>query len=145
MRLLALEVHQKTGSRSIRQSHYASLRRDTPRTYVVLAQQFLAQFPHDGDFLEGLQLQHKLNPAAHLRGVVALASLYDERSMRRAFALAREYQAYSHAFIRGLLESRAIPQALDPDRPDELASPLPRVAVRADLRPYQQLLWDAGR
>ncbi len=74
-----------------------------------------------------------------------LASLYDERSMRRAFALAREHKTYSHAFIRGLLESRAVPQAVDPGRPADQAASLPRVAVRADLRPYQQLLWEAGR
>lgn len=123
--------------------HYASLRRGTPRTYVVLSQEFLSRFPHDADFLEGLQLQHKLNPAEHLRGVMALSSLYDERSMRRAFALAREYKTYSHAFIRGLLESRAVPQAVDPAQPTGVASPLPRVAIQADLRPYQQLLWEA--
>ncbi len=123
--------------------HYASLRRGTPRTYVVLSQQFMAKFPHDAEFLEGLQLQHKLNPAEHLRGIMELASLYDERSMRRAFVLAREYKTYSHAFIRGLLESRAVPQAVDPDQPADLPSPLPTVAIRADLRPYQQLLWKA--
>jgi hypothetical protein len=125
--------------------HYASLRRGTPRTYVVLSEQFLARFPHDADLLEGLQLQHTHNPADHLRGVMELASLYDERSMRRAFALAREYKSYSHVFIRGLLESRAVPQAVEPDRPSDQASPLPRVAVQTDLRPYQQLLWEAGR
>jgi hypothetical protein len=112
---------------------------------VVLSQQFLARFPHDADFLEGLQLQHTYNPAEHLRGVMELSSLYDERSMRRAFALAREYKTYSHAFVRGLLESRAVPQAVDPEDPGDQAASLPRVAVRADLRPYQQLLWEAGR
>jgi hypothetical protein len=128
------------------QEHYASLRRGTPRTYVVLSRDFLARFPHDAEFLEGLQLQHKLNPVEHLRGVMDLASLYDERSMRRAFTLAREYKTYSHAFIRGLLESRAIPQAIEPDRQsDPVSPPLPRVPVQTDLRPYQQLLWEAGR
>ena len=34
---------------------------------------------------------------------------------RRAFILAREYKTYSHAFIRGLLESRAVPQIVDPE------------------------------
>ena len=133
------------GATVIVQEHYASLRRGTPRTYVVLSKQFLAQFPHDADFLEGVGLQHKLNPAEHLRGVMELASLYDERSMRRAFALAREYRTYSHGFIRGLLESRAIPQVVDPDRPNGPPSPLPGVTVHSDLRAYQELLWEAGR
>ena len=139
------ELSPVKGATVMVQEHYASLRRGTPRTYVVLSQQFLARFPHDADFLEGLQLQHKLNPAEHLRGIMELTSLYDERSLRRAFELAREYRTYSHAFIRGLLESRAIPQAVDPDRSSDVASPLPSVPVQTDLRPYQQLLWEAGR
>lgn len=143
--IAAHALSRTKGATIMVREHYASLRRGTPRTYVVLSEQFLARFPHDADLLEGLQLQHTHNPAEHLRGVMELASLYDERSMRRAFALAREYKTYSHAFIRGLLESRAIPQAVAPDRPDDQASPLPRVAVRTDLRPYQQLLWEAGR
>jgi transposase len=138
-------LSQVKGATVINREHYASLRRGTPRTHVVLSQQFLARFPHDADFLEGLQLQHTHNPAEHLRGVMELASLYDERSMRRAFALAREYKTYSHAFVRGLLESRAIPQAVEPDRPSDLASPLPTATVQTDLRPYQELLWEAGR
>jgi transposase len=133
------------GATVINREHYASLRRGTPRTYVMLSQQFLARFPHDADFLEGLQLQHTHNPAEHLRGVMELASLYDERSLRRAFALAREYKTYSHAFVRGLLESRAIPQVVEPDRPSDLASALPTAMVQTDLRPYQELLWEAGR
>ena len=134
------------GATVIVEAHYASLRRGTPRTLVVLSKDFLAKFPHDADFLEGLQLQHTHNPAEHLRGIVDLASLYDERSMRRAFDLAREYKTYSHSFIRGLLESRAVPQAVEPDRPSEpIAPPLPRVPVQTDLRPYQRLLWEAGR
>ena len=104
-----------------------------------------ARFPHDADFLEGLQLQHTHNPAEHLRGVMELVSLYDERSMRRTFALAREYKTYSHAFIRGLLESRAVPQIVDPEGAGSPASPGPRTEVHGDLRPYQQLLWEAGR
>ena len=44
------------------EEHYATLRRGTPRTYVVLAEAFLARFPHHADFFEGLTAQHKLNP-----------------------------------------------------------------------------------
>jgi transposase len=138
-------LSQVKGATVINREHYASLRRGTPRTYVVLSQQFLAQFPHDADFLEGVQLQHTHNPAEHLHGIMELTSLYDERSMRRAFALAREYRTYSHGFVRGLLESRAVPQAVDVEPSSEMATALPRVTVRTDLRPYQQLLWEAGQ
>lgn len=131
------------GTTVIRQEHYAPLRRTTAKTYVVLAAQFLARFPDQAAFLEGLVAQHKLNPADHLRGVMELATLYDQPSLERAFALAREYNTYAHGFIRGLLESSGQPH------PNALAAPgpatagghaLPRASVHGDLGPYQRLL-----
>jgi hypothetical protein len=122
--------------------HYAPLRRGPARTYVVLAEQFLARFPQHAAFLEGLTRQHKLNPAAHLRGVLELALLYDAAPLEHAFAVAQEYQTYSHGFIRGLLESgeppttgaAASPAAALPGRA------LPPAPVRCDLGRYQRLL-----
>ena len=96
--------------------HYAPLRRTAARTYVVLAGQFLERFPHQAAFLDGLVAQHKMNPADHLRGVMELASLYDTGSLERAFAIAQEYNTYSHGFVRGLLESTTQPEV------DELAT-----------------------
>src|SRR4029078_3781456 len=63
------------------QEHYATLRRATGRTTVVLAEQFLARFPRQRAFLEGLVAQHKLNQGAHLRATLELAcvSLRDMR------------------------------------------------------------------
>ena len=118
--------------------HYAPLRRTAARTYVVLAEQFLERLPHQAAFLDGLAAQHKINPADHLRGVMELASLYDTGSLERAFAIAQEYNTYSHGFVRGLLESTTQPEV------DELAPlagrPLPTAVVRADLGRYQRLL-----
>jgi transposase len=138
------ELSRVKGKTVMVQEHYASLRRGTPRTYAVLSQAFLQRFPHDADFLEGLQLQHRINPAAHLRGVMELATLYDERSLRRTFALAREYKTYSHSFIRGLLERRG---AMESEEVEQQTRPVgwPPASVRADLGVYQQLLWEAGR
>jgi hypothetical protein len=118
--------------------HYAPLRRGPARTYVVLAEQFLARFPHHAAFLAGLTTQHKVNPAAHLRGVLELALLYEADRLERAFAVAQEYQTYSQGFIRGLLESGGPPTASP-------ASPLPGRAlppapVQCDLGRYQRLL-----
>jgi transposase len=122
--------------------HYAPLRRGPARTYVVLAEQFLARFPHHASFLEGLTTQHKLNPAAHLRGVLELALLYDAARLEAAFAVAQEYQTYSHGFIRGLLESGG-PPAASP-APSAVAPltgrALPPAPVRCDLGRYQRLL-----
>jgi transposase len=135
------------GTTVLRDEHYAPLRRGPARTYVVLAEQFLARFPHHAAFLEGLTTQHKLNPAAPLRGVLELALLYDPASLERAFAVAQEYQTYSHGFLRGLLERTGQPAPGSPSTtdPSPLARPaLPATAVHCDLGAYQRLL-EVGR
>ena len=119
-------------------AHYAPLRRGPARTYVVLAEQFLARFPHHAAFLAGLTTQHKLNPAAHLRGVLELALLYEAARLERAFAVAQECQTYSQGFIRGLLESGEPPTAsAAPSLPGRA---LPTAPVQCDLGRYQRLL-----
>jgi transposase len=130
------------GTTVIQDEHYAALRRGPARTYVVLAEQFLARFPHHAPFLEGLTAQHKLNPAAHLRGVLELALLYDAASLEHAFAVAQEYQTYSQSFLRGLLARAGQPA---PGSPIAAAPPLagrtlPAAPVQCDLGRYQRLL-----
>ena len=130
------------GTTVIQDDHYAPLRRGPARTYVVLAKQFLARFPQHAAFLEGLTTQHQPNAAAHLRGVLELALLYAPARLEAAFAVAQEYQTYSHGFIRGLLASGAPPTA---SLPPASSLPLtgrsmPPTAVRCDLGRYQRLL-----
>lgn len=153
--LVEHQVSATKGTIVMLEEHYAPLRRGTAKTYAVLAEQFLARFPHQAAFLEGLVAQHKLSPAAPLRAIVELATLYDTASLERAFALAHEYTTYSPGFVRGLLES-ADPSAIDPASVAPPASgqaatappgpglpserPLPATTVQADLRPYQALL-----
>ena len=74
------------GTTVLIQEHYATLRRKSARTTVVLAEQFLARFPRQRPFLDGLIAQHKLNPADHLRPVLELADVYDAASLEHAFA-----------------------------------------------------------
>lgn len=125
------------------QEHYAPLRKTVARTYVVLATQFLARFPHQQAFLDGLVAQHKLNPADHLRPILELADVYDAASLAQAFALATAYNTYSHAFVRGVLEGEG--------RPATLASPTegplragPTTLVHTDLAVYQRVLEVVG-
>lgn len=122
--------------------HYAPLRRTVARTYVVLAKQFLERFPHQAAFLDGLVAQHKMNPADHLRGVMELAGLYDTASLERVFAIAQEYNTYSHGFVRGLLEStgQAEPGGAEDGLAPQVGRPLPAAVVHADLGRYQRLL-----
>jgi hypothetical protein len=109
---------------------------------VVLAEQFLARFPQQAVFLEGLTAQHHGNTAAHLRGVLELALLYDAAQLEAAFAVAQEYQTYSHGFIRGLLESGGPPAVspTPPPGPPLAGRALPPAPVRCDLGRYQRLL-----
>lgn len=107
-----LAEHQLSATKGtivMRPEHYAPLRRGTARTYVVLAEQFLKQFPQRSAFLEGLLAQHKLDPTRHLHGVMELASLYDAASLERALDVAAEYNTYSHTFVRGVLEHQTAP------------------------------------
>ena len=82
-----------------------------------------------------LVAQHKLNPAAHLRGVLELALLYEAASLERAFAVAHEYQTYSHGFIRGLLESGAPPTASPPGPAGGRTARAPAPAARLQAAP----------
>lgn len=127
--------------------HYAPLRKTTARTYVVLAEQFLARFPHEQAFLEGLVAQYKLSPATHLRPILELADVYNGASMARAFAVAVSYNTYSHAFVRGLLEGEGCPSAATAAA-ERSASELPRAVpttlVRSDLAVYQRVLEVVG-
>ena len=74
--------------------------------------------------------------------MLELALLYDVARLEHAFAVAQEYQTYSHGFIRGLLES-AEPPTTAPAASPATALPgraLPPAPVRCDLGRYQRLL-----
>ena len=136
-------LSQHHGTTVLVQEHYATLRRATGRTTVVLAEQFLARFPRQRAFLEGLVAQHKLNPADHLRPILELADVYDAASLEQAFATAQTYNTYSKTFVRGILEQEGsmLPAAAEPiarnnDGRLGIAPPL----VRADLGVYQRVL-----
>ena len=147
--LVEQQVSATQGTIVMLEEHDAPLRRGTAKTYAVLAEQFLARFPHQAAFLEGLVAQHKLGPAAPLRAIMELATRDDATSLERAFGLAQEYTTYSPSFVRGLLEHADHPaidpsgasSATDPSRPGlPTERRLPATAVQADLRPYQALL-----
>src|SRR5207253_4693597 len=145
--IVAEHAHShRHGTTVLIQEHYATLRRTSARTTVVLAEQFLARFPRQRAFLEGLVAQHKLNPADHLRPILELADVYDAASLERAFATARTYNTYSHTFVRGILEQdgTTAPVAATPLASAGgvlgLAAPL----VRADLGVYQRVLEAVG-
>ncbi len=136
-----LAEHQLSATKGtivMRPEHYAPLRRGTARTYVVLAEQFLKQFPQRAAFLEGLLAQHKLDPTRHLHGIMELTSLYDAASLDRALLVATEYNTYSHTFVRGVLEHKAVPAVEGTGITPQHS--LPVTIVQPDLSRYQRVL-----
>jgi hypothetical protein len=140
-------LSQRHGTTVLIQEHYATLRRTSARTTVVLAEQFLARFPHRRAFLEGLIAQHKLNPADQLRPVLELADVYEAASLEHAFTTARTYNTYSHTFVRGILEQDGTVHTASSASVNSggtgvfgIGAPL----VHADLGVYQRVLEAVG-
>jgi hypothetical protein len=132
-------LSQKKGATILVKEHYEALRRKQARTRVVLEKEFLERFPEQRDFLEKLYVQQKLNPVSHLGPILELATIYSREAMTRAFALAHEYNTFSHHFIRGLLE-REMPVEMRPETKATTLWSVPAIKVDADLSAYQELM-----
>jgi hypothetical protein len=129
----------KKGVTILNPEHYAGLRKQTPLTKVVLADAFLARFPDQRPFLDGLLAQYKLAPVGHLRAILELAAVYSEDALRAVFATAVTFNTYSHRFVRGLLELGPVPGA-DPSRLAVVFAPVPATPVQRGLAVYQGVL-----
>lgn len=117
-------------------AHYVGFRKGSPRTKGRVDAAFLHRFPDHQWFIDAVHIQHKANGADHLRGILDLAELYVSDAIIAALGVSREYNTYSHRFIRGLLEAG-----------DVTTSPRPATAVvpvdtrfAADLGVYQMIL-----
>lgn len=122
-------------------AHYAGLRGHEPTSRVIVSRAFLARFPAEQAFVDGVFAQHRPNGVAHLRAVLRLAAVYPTEELQVALAAAHTYQSYSHAFIRGVVEAHGArlgaPGA--PPVPAVVTAPVAS-ALTADLRVYQALL-----
>lgn len=130
-------IAAQKGMTMINPAHYEGLRRGLAKTRTVLEESFLRIFPDHGSFAEALFIQHKSNGVAHLRAIMALAEIYPPEALKTAFAAAKEYNTYSHSFIRGLLESSGTSRQAVP-APIKTARPASNVV--ADLAVYQRIL-----
>ncbi len=127
------------GSLVIQQEHYAGLRQRTPLTKVIISAAFLARFPDQQAFLEGLLAAHPTGPALLLRAVLDLAASYPDDALRAAFAAAVQHRCYTLPFLRGLIEQHA-PRQEVPQRLAVVLAALPTQPVTRPLTVYQQLL-----
>jgi len=133
------DLAAKKGSTNIDPTHYDGLRKAVPKTRVLLEEAFLGLFPEQAPFIEGLLIQQKNNALDHLRAILGLAEVYPREALAAAFVAAKEYNTYSHRFIRGLLEAGE--WAPGDARPADPAGPN---SLTVDLQVYQQIL-EAGR
>jgi transposase len=77
-----------------------------------LLRQFLRLAPQAEEYYRQLEAR-RLNPAQHLRRIVALSEIYGEQAVGRALTDALEYHAFSSEYIANILEQRArqLPEA----------------------------------
>jgi transposase len=127
----------RKGSTVLDPAHYEGLRQRLAKTRPLLQESFRTRFPEQDWFLEGVLIQHPNNALDHLRAILALAEVYPAPALCAAFERAREYNTYTHRFVRGLLESGVAEDAplTGRDRP-QAGDPTPSRA----LAPYQQIL-----
>jgi transposase len=130
------------GTTVIDPAHYEGLRADVPRTRTRVTATFLERFPGYDWFLTELLAAHPPNGVAHLQAILRLADVYPAEALMAAFEAARPHQAYSHAFVRGVLEAGSAPAQRTPT--SRLSLQVPATPVRADLSVYQALLQRAG-
>ena len=151
-----LEVHNQKGDLvashvlargkgviTLLEGQYEGLRQAQPRTWTVLRESFLEQFPEHETFLEKLHAQQRFNHVAHLRGILDLTKLYPAEIMEEAFQMAEIYNTFSRDFVRGLVERHTPVEAPLPGVPLSLR-PVPVLTIRGDLGTYQELLVGKG-
>jgi transposase len=129
----------RKGLTILNQEHYAGLRTQTPLTKALLAEAFLARFPDQQAFLDGVIAQYKLAPVSQLRAILELAQTYPAEALRAAFAQAITFNTYSHQFVRGLLQARPV-SVPEPTRLAGVGTRVPHTPVTRDLAVYQGVL-----
>jgi hypothetical protein len=85
--------------------------------------------------------QRRMNPAHHIRQIVALSEIYGEQAVQRAIEDAFDFQAFSCEYIANLLEQRtrkiAQPAALHLTRRQDL---LEITVEKPDMEIYNKSL-----
>ncbi len=119
--------------------HYAGLPQRSPATKASGAAAFLARFPDQQPFLDGVLAAHPTGPAVLVRAVLDLAASYPDAALRAAFAAAIERRCYTLPFIRGVVEQHAA-RVEPPQRLAVVLAPLPDRPAPRPLAVYQQLL-----
>ena len=127
------------GGLVIQQEHYDGLPQRTPLTKVSASAAFLARFPDQQPFLDGVLAAR--NGSAGPVGWAApdLAASYPDAALRAAFVAAVQHRCYTLPFLRGIIEQHA-PRQEAPQRLAVVLAALPTQLVARPLTVYQQRL-----
>lgn len=132
------DLASKKGTLNMKKEHYEGLRQRPPNTRAVVVKVFQEVFPDQTLFLEKLLAQYKFNAVDQLREILNLVRSYPKEEIRRAFAIALEYNTFSHNFVRGVLSQRAEFNLAEP--PSGTIPAVPVVNISRDLNTYQALI-----
>lgn len=132
------DLASKKGTLNMKKEHYEGLRQRPPNTRALVVKVFQDIFPDQTIFLEKLLAQYKFNAVDQLREILNLVRSYPKDEIRRAFAVALEYNTFSHNFVRGVLSQQAEFKLAEVSSGTMVAVPL--VNVSRDLNTYQALI-----
>jgi transposase len=134
-------IPQTAGVTVIDRAHYAGVRQGLPTTKRRVIEVFLDRFPDHGWFVEELCARHPAGGTAHLRAVLSLIELYPREAVLAAFTAARRYDAYTHTFLRGVLEQTATVASRTAVSPGgQWTHETTAASLTSDLSAYQQIL-----
>jgi len=130
-------LSMKKGAVIIEQSHYrANPHAET--SFDRLRMTFLESFPAYALFLEKLHAQKRLNPRRHLFQILEIAKMYLSADFCKALDLSLEYNVFTAAFIKGVLEKNC-KHTTEVSRMN-LHQQLPVTDVSCNLADYQLFL-----
>jgi len=132
------ELATKKGTLNMKKEHYEGLRQRPPNTRAMVVKVFQEIFPDQTIFLEKLLAQYKFNAVDQLRELLNLVRSYPKDEIRRAFAIALEYNTFSHNFVRGVLSQQA--EFKLAEVPSGMVPAVPLVNISRGLNTYQALI-----
>lgn len=91
----------------IDKSHYKNHVVEKGNFYRV-SNMFLDMFPGYGWFIEKLKAQKRINHVYHLTQILNVAGYYPQEDLLKALRVCRDYNIFTHNFIKGYLEKYSL-------------------------------------
>lgn len=85
------------------EGHYSGISKDTPKSVIVLKEEFLRSFPSHSYFMNRLLDVKGRSASRHLRGIVGLRKYYSDTDIVIAMDKAASWDRYSYKIILSIL------------------------------------------